>query len=110
MSESENNIERSVDAYHTPSYKSSSFKKIKVLKRGNFILRQELISYTQECSPKFGIICNISLMILFLAAGLPIILLTQNEIEFKQVYTDWYKYFPILLKIYQICNNKFPTE
>ncbi len=90
MSESENNIERSFSAHNSPSYKSSSFKKIKVLKRGNFILRQELVSYTQECNPKCGIVCNICLIILFLAAGLPIIFWTQNEVEFKQVYTDWY--------------------
>lgn len=90
MSESENNIERSFSAYNTPSYKSSSFKKIRVLKRGNFILRQELVSYTQECTPKCGIISNICLIILFLAAGLPIIFSTQNKIEFEQIYTNWY--------------------
>jgi len=88
MSDSENN-DPSLSENNTPSMKSSSFRKIKALNRGNFILRQELASYTQECNPKCGIICNICLIILFLASGLPVIFWTKNDIEYRQTYTDW---------------------
>jgi hypothetical protein len=66
---------------------STSMKK--PLNRGNFILRQELNSYTPECNPKCGIIFNIVLALIFIGAGIPIILLANNTHEHIITYTNW---------------------
>jgi len=58
--------------------------------RGNFILRQELKSYTPECNTKCGIILNLILMIFFLAAGIPIIVSSNQSEEYYFNYTNWY--------------------
>lgn len=58
-------------------------------KRGNFIVRQELSSYTLECNAKCGMIFNMCLIILFLLVGIPIIILSNNTIEYEIPYTDW---------------------
>ena len=71
------------------SMKSNSIKKNEIIKRGNKILRQELESYTFECNPKCGIIFNLVLIFIFLATGVPIILMTKNIKEFSFLYTDW---------------------
>lgn len=89
MGDSEINNELSSKVYNSYSFKSSSLKKIKIAKRGNYVLRQELVSYTQECNPKCGVICNIFLTIIFLVVGLPILLMTQNQKEYLFKYTDW---------------------
>ncbi len=89
MGDSELQNDNSSKVYNSHSFKSSSFRKIKLAKRGNCILRQELESYSLECNPRNGIICNIFLIIIFLICGLPIILLTKNHVEFKFQYTDW---------------------
>jgi hypothetical protein len=57
-------------------------------KRGNFILRQDLESYTPECNPKIGILLNLLLMGIFLAAGVPITFLSNKIEEIKIPYTD----------------------
>jgi hypothetical protein len=62
-------------------------------KRGNFLLRQELKSYTPECNPTCGIIFNISIMFVFLALGIPIILFSEQIVEIKKDYTKWYNLF-----------------
>ncbi len=91
MADSDNQVDQSISrGYDSLSYKSSSLRKIKILRRGNFILRQELVSYTQECNPKCGIICNICIILIFLLAGIPLIFWTSSHLEFKQTYTHWY--------------------
>ena len=60
--------------------------------RGNFVLRQELNSYTPECNTKCGIIFNLFLMIFFLAAGVPILVSSHQSEEYYFNYTNWYRY------------------
>jgi hypothetical protein len=65
-----------------------SIKK-EVKKRGNFIVRQELKSYTPECNPRCVIIFNSILILIFCAAGVPIVMFSQSEINYHFDYTDW---------------------
>jgi len=57
-------------------------------KRGNFILRQDLDSYTPECNPKNGILLNLLLLSIFLGAGIPLTYFSNQVIEIKIPYTD----------------------
>ena len=66
---------------------NNSQRKIKK-KRGNFILRQELSSYTPKCSPKCGIISNFIFMICCLGISIPQIIYSKNHLEYKINYTN----------------------
>ena len=59
-------------------------------KRGNFLFRQELKSYTPECNPTCAIIFNVFTMLIFLALGLPILVYSNSIQEYEINYTDWY--------------------
>ncbi len=60
--------------------------------RGNFILRQELKSYTPECNAKCGIIFNSILMLLFICSGIPILVSSNQSEEYSFKYTNWYHF------------------
>lgn len=66
-------------------------------KRGNFILRQELISYTPECSATCGMIMNTLLFFIFGTIGILIVASSRSIIEYKFEYTDWYLMYNILV-------------
>ena len=59
--------------------------------RGNFILRQELTTLTPDCNIKCSIICNLTLMVLFLIFGGSIVGSANSIIEVVTEYTNWYK-------------------
>lgn len=58
--------------------------------RGNFIFRQELKDMTPECDSMCAIVFNIFLSLLFVALGLPILLLAGNITEIVVDYSDWF--------------------
>ena len=66
---------------------SNNFNKIKK-KRGNFILRQEINSYTPSCNPKCGIISNFIFMICCLGIGIPQVIYSKKYLEYKINYTN----------------------
>jgi hypothetical protein len=70
------------------SNKSSMAKEIVMKKRGNFILRQELKSFTPGCGPRTSIFCNLLVVLVFCLVGFPIIMLKKNIKEYKISY-DW---------------------
>ena len=72
------------------------------IKRGNFILRQELRKINPECSPKCGILVNSVLMVLLLSLGVTILIMSQNILEYKIPYTSCSKYS--LYKNRHVCN------
>jgi hypothetical protein len=59
-------------------------------KRGNFLLRQELKSYTPECNPTCGIIFNIVTLLVFAGLGVPMIIFSESVKEYQIDYTKWY--------------------
>jgi hypothetical protein len=59
-------------------------------KRGNFLFRQELHSFTPECNPTFGIIFNSIAILFFLGLGLPTIILAEANKEYEINYSGWY--------------------
>ncbi len=69
--------------------KRSNTELMKVKKRGNFILRQELKDYTPECNYKCSIFINVLFSIIFLSIGTPIILSSENILETKVQYDTW---------------------
>jgi hypothetical protein len=58
-------------------------------KRGNFLLRQELRSYTPECNPTVGIIFNAIVTLIFLGLGFPMTILSEGMQEYQIDYTGW---------------------
>lgn len=70
------------------SLKSHSNRDSKPLLRGNIVLRQELKSYTPNCNIKFAIFSYVILIILFLAFGLPILIISSKIIEVSMDFTD----------------------
>lgn len=57
-------------------------------KRGNAVFRQELKSLTPKCDVNCAIFCNFSLMILFFAFGIPILVAADDVQEYKLDYTN----------------------
>ena len=80
---------RSRSHSNSNSHSSNIELSARLLKRGNFVLRQELNSYTPECSAKCGIIFNSFLMVIFILAGVPIIICSNSIKEYKIDYSDW---------------------
>jgi hypothetical protein len=64
-------------------------EQLRVRKRGNFILRQELKNLTPEFSLKCSIICNVSMSIIFFIFAIPILTSAKNSIEYSVDYTNW---------------------
>lgn len=81
------NLERSYSKSYTVKPQETDKKEKK--KRGNFIFRQELSSYTPECNPKCGIIFNLILFSILSSIGLFSYFKTKNIFEFKYDYTNW---------------------
>lgn len=73
-----------------PELSQSKTPNKSLLLRGNFILRQELKSFTPECNAKCGIIFNFALMIAFISIGIPILVSSNQSEEYKFDYTNWY--------------------
>jgi hypothetical protein len=75
--------------YHNSKSQSvgSSQSKTKVT-RGNYILRQELNSYTPECNPVCGIIFNSFIFIIFIAIGIVFTYFGELVQELKFDYTN----------------------
>jgi hypothetical protein len=84
-----NSNEENYDILQKSNSQSPSMSMKVYKKRGNFILRQELRSYTPECNSRCGIIFNLVLLFVFLAAGIPIIYYSKQVVEYIEVYTDW---------------------
>jgi hypothetical protein len=61
-------------------------------KRGNFLLRQELSSFTPDCNPTVAIVFNVIVTLVFLGLGFPMILLSEGIKEYQFDYTGWYIY------------------
>jgi hypothetical protein len=61
----------------------------KAIKRGNTILRQELVSATPKCGPKCSMLLFLILTIIFLTFGIPIIIIDDSKVEVSYDYTDW---------------------
>lgn len=59
------------------------------LPSSNALFQQELKSLTPNCNLKCSIICNSILLILFLAAGVPILLDANKIKEITINYTNW---------------------
>ena len=72
---------------YSKSHSSGASMRSKI-KRGNFILRQDLKSYTPEFNAKCGIIFNSFLFIIFLSIGVLITLYANQIIEHKILYTN----------------------
>jgi hypothetical protein len=58
-------------------------------KRGNFVFRQEFISLTPRCTASCSIICLAILIVIFLACGIPILILGNSVLEYSFDYTNW---------------------
>ena len=94
--------------YEKPElYTHISTKKNPIPKRGNFILRQELKSYTPECNAKCGIISNFIFMICCLSIGIPSVIYSKQHKEIKIDYTKCKLNFEIYNKTNGICKIKF---
>ena len=66
--------------YEKPElYTHKSTKKNPITKRSNFILRQELKSYTPESNAKCGIISNFIFMICCLSIGIPSVIYSKQH-------------------------------
>ena len=65
----------------------SNMKKAKLQKRGNFILRQEIDSYTPSFNVRCGIITNLVFLIVAVGLGTPMIILANNTNEIRIEYT-----------------------
>lgn len=64
--------------------------KKKLLKtRGNFILRQEIKSYTPECNAICGIISNLLIALACIAVGIPSVYFSDKAREYTVEYTKW---------------------
>ena len=61
--------------------------------RGNVVFRQELKSLSPKCDAVFAIVVNILLICVFLTFGVPILVYSNNMLEYKQSYSNengWY--------------------
>lgn len=54
--------------------------------RGNVIFRQELKSLSPKCDAVFAMVVNFLLICVFLTFGIPILIYTSNNIEYKKKY------------------------
>lgn len=68
--------------YHT--------KKFLLKERGNFIMRQELKSYTPECSALCGIISNLIIALACIVVGVPSVYYADRVVEYSVEYTKWF--------------------
>jgi len=57
-------------------------------KRGNFIFRQELSSFTPECNAKNALCCNFFMVVMFAGVGIAIIFSSNAISEYRLDYTD----------------------
>ena len=71
--------------------KTTTLKKVPLEKRGNFIFRQELNSYTPTPTVKCGIISNFAFLLVCLAIGIPSLIYSENKKEIKIEYTKCYE-------------------
>ena len=56
----------------------------------DLILGQQLKSYTPNCDIKCAVLCNLVLLSIFVALGVPIIVLSSKLIEYTVDYSKWY--------------------
>ena len=75
------------DSQEKISSVNSNMKKAKLQKRGNFILRQEINSYTPSFNVRCGIITNLVFLIVAVGLGTPMIILANNTNEIRIEYT-----------------------
>lgn len=71
--------------------KTTTLKKVPLEKRGNFIFRQELNSYTPTPTVKCGIISNFAFLLVCLAIGIPSLIYSEKKKEIKIEYTKCYE-------------------
>jgi hypothetical protein len=67
-------------------------EKVETTERGctDLILNQQLKSYTPNCDIKCAVICNLVLLSIFVALGVPIVVLSSKLVEYTVDYSKWY--------------------
>jgi len=87
MDSEEEEVENYFNYVNSKSQSAASNQSKAKVTRGNYILRQELNSYTPECNPVCGIIFNSFLFTIFMSIGIIITYFGCLVQEFKFDYT-----------------------
>jgi hypothetical protein len=84
------NLKQAVNrSYKNDSIIRNQSELARARKRGNFLLRQEIKSWTIECSTKVSLYLNLVLFLIFMFFGVYIAVIASNIIEVELKYDKW---------------------